>query len=360
MNYRNAVLLPATTGFTTGTEPINIDVADPISRIQILVYATNVDSAPDGHPAALVVKAEIVDGSELLFSLEGRQAQAMSYFDTGKLDQNGLIYQATRTGWATLSLNFGRWLYDPELAFDPKQFKNPQLKIQYAIANGLSSITSLGLKVMADMFDEKVVTPVGYLLSKEAYSFTPADGGLKYIDLPGDMPIRKLVVISPSDDTDISDQAGTPLIDEENGKRVLFDLGAADMKRWHLPMYGDITEHVLGVATSSGVGHYVTVGSVQGLSAMMASAVDEPPYHSPAAGLKKTIYTTSDDSGFYAMITGQCPHGSYPILFGKQDDIDDWWDVTKVGKPRLQLKPTSSVDTGTDVSVLTQRLAIYK
>ena len=359
MNYRNAVLLAAKTGLTSGVETVDLDLADPLTRIQILVYASNVDDIPDGHPAALVVKAEIVDGSEVIYSLEGRQAQAMSFYDRGKMDQNGVIYMIGRTGWACISLNFGRFLYDPDYALDPKKFRNPQLKIQYLNTGGLSSIASLGLKVMGDVFDEKAITPVGYLLSKEEFKFTPASGTVRYIDLPVDMPIRKLVIISPSPTADISDQAGTPKIDEDDGKRVLFDLGAADVKRWVQQHYGIITEGILAKALTGGEEIYLTQGSGISTAAVPFLAATGYITRTLAAGCRPTFVATSADGWFEAIVSGICPHGSYPFLFGDQNDPADWWDVTKIGAARLQLTPTTSVETGTDVSVLTQRLARY-
>ncbi|GAI51927.1 unnamed protein product, partial [marine sediment metagenome] len=73
------------------------------------------------------------------------------------------------------------------------------------------------------MFDEKVVTPNGYLLNKEVSSFTPVAGSAKPIDLPLDNIIRKILVMNTNDDEEPDVQFETIKIDEEKGKRIIIN-----------------------------------------------------------------------------------------------------------------------------------------
>lgn len=359
MFYRRPTLMAAKTGLTTGTELIDINVKDPISRIQIHVYGTNGDDEPDGHPASLIKGIEIVDGSEIIASLEGKQAQAVDFYDNKNLAYNVLSYNNGQIGRAVINLNFGRWLYDEVLALDPTHFRNLQLRITYDNTLGLSSLTSMAFRVFADMFDEKTISPVGYLLTKEEYKFTPASGSVEYIELPADMPIRKLVLISPAGVVGVGDQVGDIILDEDNGKRVLFNESGYDIGRWYRNFYPAIIEWLQGVAVTGAQNYYSTAGHNVGVGIAHSTSTDVGIWITIGTGLRRIIRTSAGDLGFQATVVGDCPHGSLPLPFGKQEDIEDWWDVTRIGEARLQLKPTALVDTGTDVSVLTQRLSRY-
>ena len=57
------------------------------------------------------------------------------------------------------------------------------------------------------------------------------------------------------------------------------------------------------------------------------------------SGGRKQTLTGQGTSFLYGTASGICPHGGIPILFGKQDNPDDWWDTTRVAKARLVLTP---------------------
>jgi len=246
MNYRQATLLATKQITTAGTEPITLAGLDSISRLMVVVELVNNGNNPTNHPLAAVKKIEIVDGSDVIASMTGYGAQAVAYYDTGKMPHNELNYEDNGYARVFVPFNFGRWLYDSELALDPSKFKNLQLRIQHDYSLGSCSPDDAYLRVFADMFDEKSPSPVGYLQSKEIYSFTPATGSAVYVHLPIDNTIRKLIVMNVNDAEEPDIQFESVLIDEDKGKHVLVDSLTMDIIRTSSLVYDRFTEYLSG------------------------------------------------------------------------------------------------------------------
>ena len=85
MNYRIASMLASESATVPATKTIDIDLNKPISRITIQMKGTNSTSVPTAHPAKMLTKIELVDGSNVLYSLNGLQAQAINFYESGKL-----------------------------------------------------------------------------------------------------------------------------------------------------------------------------------------------------------------------------------------------------------------------------------
>jgi hypothetical protein len=193
MNYRLATLLERTTEASDKTEIIDIDVIDPISQIQIVHECTGASTATfQGHPALCITKIELVDGSDVLFSLSGKEAQVVDFYHNKVVPPNLLYYLNGINAEQIFNLNFGRFLYDPDLAFDPAKFTNPQLKITIDVNGGGRSSTTGFLTVLAHLFDEKSISPSGFFMCKEIKTYSLASATHEYTDLPTDHPYRKL------------------------------------------------------------------------------------------------------------------------------------------------------------------------
>jgi len=84
MNYRQTSLLSQESGTTASTKTIDIKVKDIISRISIKFNYANSAHTPIAHPAAIVSKVELVDGSDVFASVSGRQLEALMFYETSK------------------------------------------------------------------------------------------------------------------------------------------------------------------------------------------------------------------------------------------------------------------------------------
>ncbi|GAJ22011.1 unnamed protein product, partial [marine sediment metagenome] len=195
MNYRLATILAREDVSADGTKVIDLNLVDPVSQFQIVYESLGVSSgSPDGLAAQCVTKIELVDGSDVLYSLTGAQAQAADYYHRKVEPANQNVYLKDMNAEMVFNMNFGLHLFDPLYAFDARKFTNPQLKI--TIDMGLGGCTSVHgyLTVLANIFDEKVVTPTGFLMHKEIKDYALGAGTHEYTDLPTDYPYRKLFI----------------------------------------------------------------------------------------------------------------------------------------------------------------------
>jgi len=161
MNYRYATVLPEYTLGAPGTYTVDLNVQDPISRLELGWKVTLANSLMLDALAACITKIELVDGSDVLHSLSGKQNQALCIYDRRCPTMNNAILGVGDPAHAGFGIDFGRYLYDPELAFDPTRFRNPQLKITHNRALVGADTSTHSIQIMAHLFDEKVINPDG-------------------------------------------------------------------------------------------------------------------------------------------------------------------------------------------------------
>ncbi|MDP2366526.1 MAG: hypothetical protein Q8M94_22455, partial [Ignavibacteria bacterium] len=151
MNHRLSTILPRSTYNADKTEIIELDMADPVSQIIVELAVTGVGDVATAHAIACLTKIEIVDGSEVLFSLSGYEAEAVDINHNGGMRSNWNPYLTGNDVQRFIGINFGRFLWDPLLAFDPKKFRNPQLKLTLDIDAGGNASNSNKLQVWGAM-----------------------------------------------------------------------------------------------------------------------------------------------------------------------------------------------------------------
>jgi len=346
MNYRHVELLGLKTIGSDQTEIIDIDAVDPISRIVLDLRATNGGGGDStGHPVEGVTSIDVVDGAETIFSLTGLCAQALDIYQTGEHPRGGWFnYLPTTETEIHVALNFGRHLYDPMLALDPKKFRNPQLKITHDVSAGGMSPSSCKMAVYAEIFDEKVISPIGYLMSKEIKSWSGIAASHEYTDLPTDYPYRKLLIQglkrgSPPhwvlDNVKLSEDQDKRIIVNDHFRDIMFGMGRENA-------------FVREILTASGAaakrtGYITPTMDVMGAGTQWRNDTDGGD-----------VATYSGDGGSYEwycelaqntvhQISGWAPHAVLCIPFGNPMEIDDWYDVSKVGSLKLDI--TDGVST---------------
>lgn len=359
MNYRTATLLSAIDVGVSGTKVIDINVADIISRIIMRWQVTKKHTGMDSYPHKDITKIELVDGSEVLHSLNGGQNQALCLFDrkAPTMLEGGIIDENAQISY--YGIDFGRFLFDPTLAFDPKRFKNPQLKITYSEVQSDTLVEANEMEVWAECFDERIVSPVGFLSAKELYNYTPAASGVhEYIQLPTDRAIRKMLIQGYLKGYEPWYQVSEARLDEDNDKRIPFD--------WNLEKYyqvrklvdAPISEVISGQGLTSGTLYYLTPTDYWA-SLMVAPRIQTGHWRQslPGQGGYFRVYSATDTE-FSGLATGWLPNHCFQFPFGDQQNIDDWYDVTKIGSLRLRLKSGGGY-SGSNIGVILQQLRRY-
>lgn len=351
MNYRLATIQSTLTLTDDKTDTFNINVKDPISRITLQLRGKNADSVPDGHPAKAISKIELVDGSDVIYSLSGEEAQAADFYDTGKVPLNVVSYVNANIWTCLINMNFGRFLWDTQLALDPNKFDNLQLKVTHKVADTAGSsttITTSTLAIYAHVFDEKMASPNGFLMNKEIKAYViGSSGSFEYTNMPTDYPYRRIMLQSLYVGQDLSTVINAFYLTEDNDKRIVFDVSTSNYMKIAAVEYGKWSEAVVCAFTSGTVAFYTAIDYEYSLGYLNTVDADTVS-HATAYPLGGRIYLTNEgnDEGVVT-IGGYAPHGTIPIFVGQADDIADWYDVTKIGSLVLRLKAGSLGGTAT-------------
>ena len=358
MNYRTTELLSETDVGTAGTKPLDITLSDIISRIQVKFATRNPAGALTitETEVANLPKIELVDGSDVLFSLTGMEAQAMDFFDTLKPNQSNGSFVPEWDLVCIVNMNFGRLLWDPLLALDPKKFKNLQLKIQHSEAAAVTSTVVNKLTVLADVFDEKVPSPIGFLMNKELRSYTGVANAWEETDMPTDYPHRKLMIQARQADLWLGAILAQIKLSENNDKKVPLDMDIKHLERWLESIWPPYWQHMVADLAQT-IGDVLYTIPTQGLT-MDGNPVTSGIKDAVPFGYKHTIKSNvSADIGYEAFgIQGYLPHGCLCIPFGLQDDPADWYDVSK---KNLILKIKAGELQSGNINLVTQQLRKY-
>lgn len=362
MKYRLATILEKENHSSDTTKVIDIDVQDPISQMSVIWEPLNGSQIyGDGHPVRGLSKIELIDGSNVLFSLSGAEAAAAGYYTKKKEPGGSTCYLNGRTSEAVVDLCFGRYLYDPELALDPKKFSNLQLKVTLDINGGGSLVTSGDLTVLAHLFDGKEIQPSGFLMHKEIKSYTLANTSHEYTELPTDYPYRKLFIRAQRYGQGPDIQINTVKLSEDVDKKVPVNQTMYQLLFTLMTQNNPYREAIIGPGAATAQYFYNT------------------PCYNPiftASGWRNTIgggdHNIYDGSGgrfqyvqtaagpnFAALCEGYAPHGVIEIPFGLQDIIEDWYDVREIGNLKLDILGAASVGTSQTCEIFLQQLRNY-
>jgi hypothetical protein len=358
MNYRHDALIDAETSTTAATKIIDIDTDEVVSRYVIEHKGTNNGATPTAHGAKAVSKIELVDGSDVLHSTSGIENQAVAYFQTGRLPFMVNEYRNDVQNIQTFEINFGRYLWDAEYAFDPKKFSNPQLKITHNKANGGSAPDASTLSVFADYFDAKRVTPRGMLQVKEQQTYSLTSSAAEVVNIDKDLVLRSIFLQSLSADKQPFDQYNKVKLYENDGKKVIInELRTSDLLKI-LPQPLPITEMITGTGTGSAVQHFCTptynvYGAGAGLDTSLTTFILAQSYGGD-------VTVTADNAEFFTLaVQGTAPHGAMQIPLGSKNDPADWFDPRQLSALKAKITAGSSVGSSSTCEVLTEQLRTY-
>ncbi len=359
MKYRHLELLGLKTISADGTEPLDINLSDPISRIILDLRVTNgAGGSSTEHPLAAVTNIELVDGSELIFGLNGLCAQALDIYCTGEHPRGGWHNYLVTTDTEThIAIDFGRYLFDPLLALDPKQFRNLQLKVTHDISAGGMNPSQCKLAIYAEVFDEKVITPIGFLMSKEIKTWSGTSGSHEYTDLPVDYTYRKLLIQglkrgSPPnwvlDNIKLSEDQDKKIVLNDHFRDLMFGLGRKNAY---------ISEIMTGSSGTTAQNKHVTPTMDVMASVNQWVAAQNGITFSTYDGDGGRLTVDASASGNCLFhVQGWAPHAVLCIPFGDQMDIEDWYDVKEIGSLKLDVTDGQSTTVS---KVFIQQLRSY-
>lgn len=360
MNYRLATVIGREAVSADKQRIISITLKDPVSQMQVVYESTGGASGPPvALAAACVTKVELVDGSDVLFSLDGYETQALDFYHSKKEPANMNVYLGGNNAEMVFNMNFGRFLWDTVLAFDPRRFENPQLRITIDVDAGGQASSAGFLTVLAHIFDEKEISPVGFLMHKEIKNYAIAGATHEYTDLPTDFPIRKLLIKALIPGTSMENVLNTIKLSEDNDKRIPFNHTIRDIIRAIVGQGRTYREKQL-MALGGTTGYFFctpTYWPMMNVTIWRGSQLDVTVNAYGGDGGRGNLYAAASVDNIILDIEGFLPHGVIEIPFGLQDEIDDWYDVTKLGSLKLDILGVSGITD--NCQIFLQQVRMY-
>lgn len=356
MKYRIVQLLASESVSTAATKTIDVNLVTPISRIVLRMKGTNASSTPTAHPAKMITKIELVDGSDVLYSLSGIEAGCVNFHENGELPFYVCEYENDIECCATAQINFGRELWDTEFALDPKRFRNLQLKITHNKALGGSAPDAGTLAVFAYVFEDMPPTPRAFLMTKELYSYALTASAHEYIDLPQDYPFRFVILQSYDTTYPPNTQFGNLKFTIDTDRRVLINnISMTEFIKVQIPT-DLVEERFAGLGTGSAVtyyqaGTYEGYGVGSGRSASQTTLIVGQPSGSAIA------ITNDSSESFAVQLSSYVPFGGINLLVCDKMDPSTWLDPR--GTQSIQLDITAGSGAAGTGYVLTQQVRTY-
>ena len=347
----------------SGEKTFDITVRDPITTLWLLFEATNGASYNQANTLYQCIDTiEIIDGSEVLFSLDGVEALALAAYQLRRMPPQVISELPGNPHEASIPILFGRWLGDQALAFDPTKFANPQLRLKWNLAN-VNDVGDTGFStgsgrftLLADVM-EGVPAPVGFLMSKEWYSWTTASGGVEYIDLPKDYSVRSMLLRAEKAASYVDQIVSKIKLSCDAGKLIPFDIDTLDLIfNLNLDGYRFDYRHVFHCGNGNTL--YPLLKYEEDVQ-LISEDLDDVVYKYPNYGYGQgavAVYKAGSAFGAHvntgAHVHGMCPFRTLYIPMGEDDDAETWFDPRPFGSVRLEA--TGATASGSGYLVLTQ------
>lgn len=358
MNYRYVEVMGDTNLGDAGTKIIDLNLVDSVSRFVVKFRPVGGSVVGIAHPCLAIQKIELVDGSDVLYDLTGMQGHALNQIESINPITTVLDYRNGGTPLIDINMDFGRFLHDPELAFDPKKFINPQLKITWDEDLWDASADSHSMAVWAYLFDEKAVSPIGFLMNKEIKSFVAVAGAYEYTSLPLDHPLRMLTLQAYKIGASPRIQVSAIKLSEDNDKRIPIDGDTYKLEPLLMQWSGECEDKLTAQGDIANTTFFVTPS--YNITCQLVG-MESATYGrmSASGGGTVDVGVLADDTNFIARVKGFFPHGCLPIKFGDQSKMEDWYDVTKLGSLVLRTKGETGCAATDTARIITQQLRRY-
>lgn len=360
MNYRTVVLHAEEDLNASGTKIIPIRVRDPITSL-FFMMRIHIGAAKRLAPEpSCITKIEIVDGSDVLMSLSGTELVALSVLEGHRqLDYAASnIQSATRT--LRIRVNFGRFEKDPLLAFDPTKFLNPQLKVTYDVTTVEANADHLYLAVVAECFDEKVISPVGFLRMTEYHSYVGVASTYEYVDLPIDLDIRKLYLQTKNFGRGQAETLTDAKLSEDNDKRIPFDLDANQWSQKCSAEFGSAEQLIFAYSGGWDDAPFFHIAGDQEIMIGNSVSGSRPTVSQHQMGCGGSFISTDDTKLITGLAKGHLPYLVYCYAFGDQMDIDDWYKLAgRVESLRFRIKAGTITVGSCTYNTILQQLRRY-
>jgi len=231
----------------SGNLVVELAVVDPISEIHLRFKAKNGGSYNRSSPIARCVsKIEVVDGANVIYSLDGMMAQAMTLYQTGKVPSMQRQEGPSENQEDHVIIRFGRYLWDQLFALVPVKFRNLQIKVSWNLAT-VNTVGATGflsgtgrLSIVARIMEGLEAEPVGFFMGKEHYDWTTVGSGDERIALPADYPYLLFLLRAYEANTKLYSSITNLKLSLDQDKDIPFDMTSWDFLKMMENEFGKI------------------------------------------------------------------------------------------------------------------------
>jgi len=345
MRTRDAVIEYQKTLDNANTLTKDLNLVDPVSALYLEFEATNGGTSNKKNWISdVITKIEVVDGSEVLYSLNLLQLEALYFYKTGRVPTMFPSEFADGIQRHGCYILFGRHLWDPEYGMDFTRYANPQLKITSNMAairavgaDGFLTGTLKGSIIAKVM--ENAVRPSQYLMAKEIKSWTSAASGEVRVDLPVNYLYRMLMLRSHLQGIDIEYPMQQLKLTCDSDKFVMLNRYVKQLDAEALALFGTGSlKHDIFAANHTVV--RTPFNKEPGVSISQYEQ-DGSNHHAITYHWGGSMYLNSSSAAGVADATdrkwttiarGHSLHATLPVPFGLMDRPETWFDPTPYKK----------------------------
>ena len=340
MKYRVNTFYAAAAEAADATVVIPINITDVISQIVLEVRGLATTVTNLAPIARAITQIDVIDGSDVLFSLDGEQAEALDWYNNkGTFRANYNMMLTGNTAVRYIGINFGRYLYDPIYALDPKRFNNLQLRVTVDSGVGGNTSNSVTLAARACVFETPPTELRGFFMSKEFKQWTMAAATHNYCDLPLDYPYRALFFRAFLAGTETNQCVSNFKLSEDQDKKILFDDDPWDLHTVLNSRLPKVSENYFFACSNLIRYLYVaaTTKVVANGTRWAGSALDANVSCYNGDGGRLDTYSYPAGQNYQIHVEGDLPHSVYMLPFGDINDPSDLYDVRNLGSLRTDI-----------------------
>lgn len=339
-----------------------------ISGDEVLGYG---QGAEDWRILDELTKIEIIgNGSTVIKSITGYEAQALAVYDQGNMPPSVWRNYASNTQFEVLLINFGRYLHDIDYGLDLSRFKNIEIRITNAAT--ASDFSSLSVSILsAYLRDVPSGQFKGYMRTEEWRAWTTVANETKYLDLPTEYPIRRVMFSAiPNRTSTIEDTNMSNLMYDiefllKSGQVRVYKGGLMDLMRLNYYELGKTLISAGRTYQTAGNGTDISLGYVFGgaaVNASMDSAVSVAIATLAAGntGFTQEFEDYEGDTLHSFAFVGLAPFLTAVLKFDYDADPSTWLDpsINHMVECNIQTRNAASAADGLNAVVL-DRLVRY-
>jgi len=358
-----------TTTVTSGTETIDLPDVGYLSQVNLRAAALAqwVDefALPMYH---IISKVELlVNGSQVVKSLTGRQIRALAWYhgmdliNLGTYSRGG---QGEKTFW-TFPILLGTKPYDPNCMLDLSQYSNPQLRVTWNAADtstdgvswDVSSSPTFRYGVDCILYRGTPGNVKGYIKSSEIDSWTTANSQIHRTEIPKGQELLGLSVEGRYTLLSNLNFFSRLKLNFDNGAWIPLDHTYDSLRALYATWWNRNVQVGIYKSIADGDTHDFMVGEIDGFSFLSETS---SLGHIILAGAEYPIYTINclrSDGGaahstradVHIWTRGYMPHQTYYIpMWGFLGGDWNTLDTTKYG--RIDLETTLGSAAGTSAT----------